>query len=633
MINRINRLYEKLNGLLAISKPHMGDVQKAIKEIEDLVESQEFKSGVQDRSIPVALVGKLTQLEDDLKNKLDELQSQKSEKLAQPEVSAPNKEETVEHVDPHNKEAIAVMEKADGLYWRGKWKDAYELYDQVLKLDPNWLRAQEYSAKAKSNYDNNVGIPKTAVPDDIRSDFARAESALSRWELEIAKSFVDKAVIASKRLKLGQWDELSDLALRIDNYLDIHNAFKKALTLPDNQLDEAIEVVSAAYDQSQRPLYKTKLDELELRKTQLIYEEGLKLFKLGRLDEAIRKTNEASLQQPDNSLYSGTTTEFSKVKDLEQEISQLLEDPKLVSAHFLDIEKRFQYVQGVLSKHLDSVKNHIVVKDLQNRFDNQRPLVLSDIKSNISTEQKRYDLATKVDDAEQAHDEATKQLALLAQIGTDQNDVQRLTERKESRQIELDQIRDDISTLLQRLTQKRKFTVKEDCDRAAELLERFPNDPSVKRFQKPLQDRLFQRRLITSGGIVIAVIFLSVLSVLSVKAWNGYVSALTPTATMTFTATSTPTSTPLPTATITPVPSATPLPPRMQVLRDLYAKSGCYEDYRVTGQIPVGGVVTLLQSDREFDNLGRECILVRYQSSKESVVGWVLLVDLGSINQ
>jgi hypothetical protein len=65
------------------------------------------------------------------------------------------------------------------------------------------------------------------------------------------------------------------------------------------------------------------------------------------------------------------------------------------------------------------------------------------------------------------------------------------------------------------------------------------------------------------------------------------------------------------------------------VARDVYVRSGCYETYRAIGLVPAGSTVRFLPSERRFDNLGRECLLVDFTApDNTSVIGWMLIVDL-----
>jgi hypothetical protein len=64
------------------------------------------------------------------------------------------------------------------------------------------------------------------------------------------------------------------------------------------------------------------------------------------------------------------------------------------------------------------------------------------------------------------------------------------------------------------------------------------------------------------------------------------------------------------------------------VARNIFARNGCYEAFTAIGRIPAGATVRFLPSDRRFDNLSRECLLVEYEGESGSVIGWILIVDL-----
>ena len=65
-------------------------------------------------------------------------------------------------------------------------------------------------------------------------------------------------------------------------------------------------------------------------------------------------------------------------------------------------------------------------------------------------------------------------------------------------------------------------------------------------------------------------------------------------------------------------------------MRDVWARTGCYETYNAVGKIPAGGDLRFLPSERTFDSFNRECILVEYQREGGAVIGWVLMVDVGT---
>ncbi len=64
------------------------------------------------------------------------------------------------------------------------------------------------------------------------------------------------------------------------------------------------------------------------------------------------------------------------------------------------------------------------------------------------------------------------------------------------------------------------------------------------------------------------------------------------------------------------------------VARPVWGRTGCYEAFNAVGKIPQGAIVKLLPSERRFDNLNRECLLVEYVGPDKSVIGWILVSDL-----
>jgi hypothetical protein len=65
-------------------------------------------------------------------------------------------------------------------------------------------------------------------------------------------------------------------------------------------------------------------------------------------------------------------------------------------------------------------------------------------------------------------------------------------------------------------------------------------------------------------------------------------------------------------------------------LRTVWARSGCYESFTATGRIPESSLVRFLPDERRFDDFNRECVLVEFAGEDKSVIGWVLIADLGA---
>jgi hypothetical protein len=168
-----------------------------------------------------------------------------------------------------------------------------------------------------------------------------------------------------------------------------------------------------------------------------------------------------------------------------------------------------------------------------------------------------------------------------------------------------------------------------------EVRARFPNDPGVIELNRQFtRYNAILTGLKALAGLVVLGILFFLLSLGFGRA-RSFVLALTPTATptMTATATDTPTPTNTPTITNTPeptfTPSLTPTPFVGGLERPVWARNGCYENFNAIGRIPVGAEVRLLPQERRFDTLNRECLLVEYNGPQGSVIGWILVADLG----
>jgi hypothetical protein len=179
-----------------------------------------------------------------------------------------------------------------------------------------------------------------------------------------------------------------------------------------------------------------------------------------------------------------------------------------------------------------------------------------------------------------------------------------------------------------------------EADRLSqEARQRNPNDPGAARLNRSLAAYHLLRVLLRAGLVILIIAVLAFLAYAGFRRFQSFLVSLTPTptATLTLTPTATATATPTPTQTLTPTPTftptATPTPTAGLALRDMWARNGCYEDFSAIGRIPQGGVVRFLPSDRRFDGFNRECVLVDFQDVNKSVIGWVLLIDLGPAPQ
>jgi hypothetical protein len=169
-----------------------------------------------------------------------------------------------------------------------------------------------------------------------------------------------------------------------------------------------------------------------------------------------------------------------------------------------------------------------------------------------------------------------------------------------------------------------------------DVRKRFPSDPRAAQLSRSLSRHQLNLTLIKICIGMIGVIILALLANWGAGRIQAMIPTPTPTATMTPTATATATMTPTPTSTptptytptITPTPTLTPTPQMSRMGRTVYARNGCYETFPAVGKIPQNATVRLLPSERRFDHLNRECLLVEYDAQNMTVIGWILVEDL-----
>jgi hypothetical protein len=172
---------------------------------------------------------------------------------------------------------------------------------------------------------------------------------------------------------------------------------------------------------------------------------------------------------------------------------------------------------------------------------------------------------------------------------------------------------------------------------SVDVRSRYPNDPGVTALKRSLS-RYNQIRVgVRALAIVAIILVIMLIGWLITGRVKAFLVSLTPTPTPTATQTPTLTPTPTLTATVTPTitPTATatltPTPQAGVALRDIWARNGCYETFTAIGTIPEKGAVRFLPSERRFDDFGRECVLVEWRGPDRSIIGWVLISDLGGL--
>ena len=477
-------------------------------------------------------------------------------------------------------EADRQMEEAEKLFYGGRYSESIRFFDRVLQLEPGWERARQHRAEAE-NYLRTGYIPPVALPAEAASAFGKAQSAARVGRFSDALTMLSNAQSVLRELGIHRWQEGLEFEQKLQENIDAENTF---------------------------------LD-------------GLQLFEQGRIDEAIERV-ETAARATGLPKYTDRAQSFRKVKDTIRSINEALSssnlDPKTVTQAKSDLDLLIgEYGENPAFQRLKS------------RLETAIPRAVSPLQDQARSLKNQAERAVTLDETIYLARQAKNQLNQIRNLSG-------IDESLDHLQNEIDKLIRETSRYQDELTQS--FKILENNKRwpaqsarlSQEVRRRYPSDPDVIRLNRQLAPFFFKRFLVRLG------IFIGLISIVVLAGWfaygrfEEYMLSLTPTATATSTLTATPTAThtATPTSTLTPTPTLTftptPTPTVGIALRDIWARSGCYEGFNAIGRIPTGGLLRFLPDDRRFDQFDRECVLVEFQGASRSIIGWVLFIDIGS---
>jgi tetratricopeptide (TPR) repeat protein len=495
----------------------------------------------------------------------------------------------------HLNDADQLMNQAEQFFYAGKYLDAVRLYEQVLRLEPDWERAIEHKKEAEK-YLGSGHLPVIALPPRAAVAYGKAQSAERRDGYEEALKQIE---IAMRSLEddagITRWEDGQTFKDNIQKELDVRELYEDGLRLfRQGNSEDALDKIEKAFSQTGLPKYKDKAQEIRDFETAV-----------GK----IRSTLSASEAPPD----------------------------LLIQAK--------ESLNELAAKYGD---DHPELQNLTNRLEIRAPGAIALLKQDIRRLKNRVDYSQTLEDAQIAISETKQQLEDIRKLGEVTPDFVKLQNEIAMQDAEIEGLNNDLQNANKILKNQESNWWAPQAYRASERVRRrFPNDPGVLELDKSL--RLYH--LIRLGLRAIGILILVVILVWGlVQAWRGiqgYIKSLTPTPTMTatltptmtITPTITPSLTPTPTLTLTLTPTLTPTPtvtpsltPTLPVMRTkniVWVKMGCYSSYTSVGKIPPGATVHILPRDRKIDpSLSRECVEVRYEGEAGEITGWVLLEDL-----
>lgn len=399
-------------------------------------------------------------------------------------------------------------------------------------------------------------------------------------------------------------------------------------------LDEAFEHLQEAGIKRWREGEELRHDLENQMQAYDVYKEGLNLLSQGDLVSALGKIQTAA--------SAVAIPEYiDKANEVRQDISMLNDVSDTVSlsgkippAKLADARTKLERIRMKYGE-IDQLSR------LRNRLDLLIPATIQSLLENTQRLKQEASEAPTASLARQKVDAARENLDLLRQL--DAYDSQSLSLENEISTLETEiQANEDAMTRAEEaLKTGNKFFALDALKISAKPRKRFPQDPKIIELK-----RGFLPTYIIGG--LSAIIALIVIGLLISVAVRGISSAAyernlarTPTITPTPTITLTPTITPTPTVTPTPTPDYSPTPTYtvtptpvvvVQTLREVWARSDCYDNFRATGSIPAGTTLTLLpMAERRFDNFNRECVLVEYRSGDYAILGYVLMADVTTV--
>lgn len=476
--------------------------------------------------------------------------------------------------------AEALMEQAEEHFYGGNYTEAIKLFDQVLELEPNWERAKHHRAEAE-NYLRTGFIPQVALPHEAASNFGKAQSAARVGRFEDALQYLEKAKAALQEAGILRWQEGIDFEKKLHENIEAESAYQQGLRLfAEGKLEEAIDRVEAAYRATGLPKYNDKAEELR----------GLK------------KTISEMLE-----MLSLTELTVNELNELAAKVDLL----------------SYQYSQNPVFQTLRHQTESILPKIGRKVLEKSRKL------------KAKADQSNSLEEAINLALEARNELEIVLQLGWKEEQAERLSQDLQKLIQTLEQFENDLEKA-QRAYQAHQNWPAEAYRLSRMVRSLFPGDARVVRLTRQLK-RYHVLRLILRGATVLSIfLIVALMGVGGVKYYQAYALRLTPTATFTPTSTSTATrtATATSTATASPTPTytstATATPQSALTLRDVWARNGCYEGFTAVGRIPANSTVVFLPAERRFDRFGRECLLVEYRGTDVSLIGWVLVADLGS---
>jgi hypothetical protein len=574
----LETLFSKTERLLEQQSPAAGDLRKAMVEVDDLINSADFKT------LEAEVRERARRIFQELRTRLrggDQQAVPLSPDLPPLPAASTNAAPAVSRVEerPHNAYAIQQMEEAEKLFYGGRYAEAIKLYDQVLTIEAGWERALQHRGEAEG-YLRTGYIPAVALPAEAATAFGKAQSAARLGRYQDAMALLMRAHNILQQFGIQRWQEGQEFEQKLQQNIDAENVYAEGIQLfAQGQLDEGIEKIETAAQATGMPRYAERMQSM-------IEERAL-----------IQSSAEA--------------------------LSAAVPDPKAVA----------QAKSALDTLSLKYGENPALQK-LKIRLDQAIPRVTAPLKEQAAALRAQAVRAQTLESARLKARQARQLLDQARGLGLEDEQLVRLQEEIEKAQQDIARYEDQLEQAHAVLDANRSWPAGA-ARVSADLRNRYPNDPGVIELNQSLATYRNTLLGIRAGIWLVGVIIVALLIWLGIGQVRAYIISLTPTptATPTFTPTATATATLTPTSTATPqptnTPTVTPTPFTAKLARTVWSRNGCYEEFTaIAPQLPEGALVRLLPAERRFDTLSRECLLIEYVGETRTIIGWILIADL-----
>ncbi|MBN2550873.1 MAG: tetratricopeptide repeat protein, partial [Anaerolineales bacterium] len=516
-MTEVEILESRASALLSQPDPPLVELRKTLLEIDEYINSDEYQSLSSDERNRLQHARKeirsRLQLAGETNNKVSpqavaaEALDASSAETAPAGTSSANRTAEAaptylrQQPKGHDPAAEEQMEEAERLFYSGRYAEAIKLFDRVLQLEPKWERARQHRTEAET-YLRTGFIPPVALPAEAASAFGKAQSAARVGRYNDALALLGKAQATLRDVGIQRWQEGMDFEQKLQENVDAEYA----------------------------------------------YQEGLKFFEQGRLDEAIERV-ETAARATGLPKYSDKGQEFRRVREIiraiHETLSALSVEPKAVAQAKADLDL-------LTAQHGE---NPALVR-LRSRLEAALPRVVAPLKDQVRSLKTQAERAETLEEAVYLAKEAKSGLDQIHNLEGIDESLDRLQNEVNRFIREVEKLEQDLSQAQAAYENQRSWPV--NASRLSqEVRQRYPNDPAVIRLSRSLSRYHTTRAFMRLGMILAGIGILALITWWGYGRYQAYQISLIPTATGT--ATETPTATATPTATKTPTltPTAT----------------------------------------------------------------------------